>query len=118
MRNIPDTLLIAVDDTFTADIQCWWNELTTAQQNDFLEIAHFEPETIAAPFDSNVEESETNEWFEYIVNQDLRFYFDRSDPPENPGQHQLVYPIIRPISCAADVKVVSHLLYSPRRNQP
>ena len=109
-QSIPESLMIAVDKRHHKDVQEWWARLTDKRRADFLEIAALSPEQISTPLPSNDDESnqdETNEWYEYIVNQDVRFYFDRSDPQ---GNYNIVHPIMTPISNAADIEVVSHLL--------
>ncbi|QDU57902.1 hypothetical protein [Aeoliella mucimassa] len=106
---VPESLAIAVDDHDRAAIERWWNELTAAQQAEFLEVATYEPDRIATRVDTTVGEGADpyDEWYEYLVNQDLRFYFDRSQPI---GSYNVVFPILQPLSVAADIKVVSHLL--------
>ena len=118
-QSVPESLLVSVDQRSKHAIELWWESLTADQRSEFLQIASFAPETIARPLDLDDlgGDKEPNEWFEYVVNQDLRFYFDRSDPPENDAHHHVVYPIMVPISTAAEIEVVNHLLYSPRRER-
>ena len=113
----PESLTIAVDKRHHRTVLDWWARLTDEQRADFLEVATLSPEQIAAPLnsaDADVGDEEPDEWYEYIVNHDVRFYFDRSDPQ---GNYNIVYPIMTPISNAADIEVVSHLLTNPRRQR-
>lgn len=113
--QVPQSLLIALDECHYSTVINWWASLTENEQTAFLEVATLAPEQIAestAVEDGELEDGAVSEWYEYIVNQDVRFYFDRSNPQ---GSHQVVYPIMTPISNAADVQVLSHLLTNPRR---
>lgn len=118
--TIPNSLMIALDKRHHNCVVEWWATLTEKERAEFLEVAasspadRFQP---VSPFNSDSDfdsEEEPNEWYEYLVNQDVRFYFDRSDPQ---GNYNIVYPIISPISTAADIEVVSHLLTNPRRQR-
>ena len=100
---IPPSLAIAINESDVSAISSWWNELTIEQQLEFLALANLEPESIATHVyvdPSDKVESE-NDWYEYVVNQDMRFYFDRSHPD---GSYNIVYPILSPISASSDNK--------------
>ena len=116
-NSVPESLMVAVEKRYKADIQQWWESLTDEQRMEFMAIACLSPEKIAKPRELeavNSDDDEVNEWYEYVVNQDVRFYFDRSQAP-NPKDtgHSIVFPIIAPVSNAAEIEVVSHLLTNP-----
>ncbi|TWT73083.1 hypothetical protein [Allorhodopirellula solitaria] len=114
-QSLPESLVISLDNQHNDAVVEWWRTLTNEERGEFLDIAALTPSKIADPVPaecSEVDDGTPNEWYEYIINQDARFYFDRSDPQ---GNYNLVYPIVTPISNAADIEVVSHLLTNPRR---
>lgn len=116
-QALPESLVISLDKRHSDSVVEWWEGLTDEERREFLEIAALTPSRIASPVAAECSEADDetpNEWYEYIINQDVRFYFDRSDPQ---GNYNIVYPIMTPISIAADVEVVSHLLTNPRRRK-
>lgn len=120
-QSIPESLTIAVEKRHHRKVIDWWSRLTDGDRADFLTVASLSPEQIAtqpqavdADADTDAGDDEPSEWYEYIVNQDVRFYFDRSDPQ---GNYNIVSPILTPISNVADIEVVSHLLTNPRRQR-
>ncbi|MBD3674152.1 MAG: hypothetical protein HUJ26_11575 [Planctomycetaceae bacterium] len=116
---VPDSLLVALEERHVPAVLDWWNGLTESQQREFVVDARNEPDGIATQtnIESSAEEDDPNEWYEYVVNQEMRFYFDRSRPYSS---YNIVEPILAPISAAADIKIVSHLLTvgeNPDRNR-
>jgi len=113
----PPSLMVAVEKQHHAAVHEWWRGLSDGEQAEFLEVLAANPEQICTPItpeDLEMDEApdDWGEWYEYIVNQDARFYYDRSNPT---GTYNIVYPIISPISNAADIEVVNHLLFNPKR---
>lgn len=106
---VPDSLVVALDERHVPAVIDWWNRLTADQQREFLDDATHEADHIATQAHTEflADDDDPNEWYEYVVNQDMRFYFDRSRPV---GNYNIVYPICTPISASADIKIVSHLL--------
>ena len=115
--EVPESLLVALDKRYQDEVRNWWEALSESQQIDFLSVARDSPNRIASPLDMDElnDDERANDWYEYVVNQDARFYYDRSQPPDPGTLHHIVYPIIAPVSNAADVQVVSYLLTTPRR---
>lgn len=113
-QPVPESLLIALDKRHQDAVLDWWTQLSNEERNEFLEVAALAPEQISALISDNsdIDDEEPNEWYEYIVNQDVRFYFDRSNPQ---GNYNIVSPIMTPIGNAAEIEVVSHLLTTPSR---
>jgi hypothetical protein len=106
--DVPESLLIEVESRHHEAVRAWWHALSDDQRAAFSAAAFMESEEIFNCIPTEDEpDFEANEWYEYLVNQDLRFYFDRAHPQ---GNYNVVYPIIAPISSASDVAVVSHLL--------
>lgn len=115
----PAALMVALEKQHHAAVHEWWRSLSDDTQAEFLEVLAANPEHLCTPVTpEDLEFDETpddwGEWYEYIVNQDARFYYDRSNPI---GTYNIVYPIISPISNAADIEVVNHLLSNPKRSQ-
>lgn len=115
---VPVSLVVTLEERHVPAVIEWWNGLTENQQREFVDEAKNEPDEIATQTntESSEDDDEPNEWYEYIVNQEMRFYFDRSRPYSN---YNIVEPILAPISTSADIKIVSHLLTvgeNPDRN--
>lgn len=115
---VPDSLVVALEERHLPAVIEWWNGLTETQQREFVDEAKNEPDEIATQTNTEPsdEDDDPNEWYEYIVNQEMRFYFDRSRPYSH---YNIVEPILAPISTSADIKIVSHLLTvgeNPDRN--
>jgi hypothetical protein len=108
-RDVPESLMIAVEPGHREAVRSWWHALSDEQRAEFVAVASMTPEEISSPVvpEDEQEVEDANEWYEYLVNQDVRFYFDRSNPQ---GTYNVVDPIIAPISSASDASVISHLL--------
>jgi hypothetical protein len=111
--DIPESLMIAVESRHYEVVRDWWHDLSDDQRAEFLAIAVLRPEEISQSVAAEDESplDDVNEWYEYLVNQDVRFYFDRSNPQ---GDYNLLCPTLAPASSAADADVVRQLL--TRRN--
>jgi hypothetical protein len=107
--DVPESLMIALESRHHDAVRAWWHALSDDQRADFLTVAVLAPDEIAHAISPEEEQDieEANDWYEYLVNQDVRFYFDRSHPQ---GNYNMAYPIIAPICSASDARVVSHLL--------
>ena len=114
--ELPSCLAVACEDQHLDDVHRWWDSLQEEARAEFLATAVLAPESIGTVVSSSAtdEPSEYDEWYEYIVNQDVRFYFDRSKP-QGDGFFKIVYPTIVPISASADAFVVSQLLTRPKK---
>lgn len=108
---IPNHLIVAIEAQHLAAVTQWWNGLSSADQAQLLNDATNQPEGIASrvEMESLEEGEETNEWYEYVVNQDMRFYFDRHNG-EQTSHGFVIYPMLSAVSTAADARVVSHIL--------
>lgn len=114
---LPESLVIALEARHIAAVERWWQGLTSQQQTEFFEVAlrshSDEPNhTSLGQLDSDDDES-PDDWYEYVVNQDARFYFDRANG-EQTFHGYVVYPVISALSVAEDVEVVSHILRRPQ----
>lgn len=108
--------MIACNGEHLDEVHRWWESLTEDARAEFLSMATITPESLGTAVTSGNDEDadEHSEWYEYIVNQDVRFYYDRSNP-QGDGFFKIVYPIISPVSSSADAFVVSRLLTRPDR---
>ncbi len=110
-NSVPDFLVVAVEDRHVAAVTEWWNGLTDVQRHELLDDATNQPNNIATQTDleQSLDDEEPNEWYEYVVNQDMRFYFDRHNGCQT-SHGYIVYPMLSAISAAADANVISHVL--------
>jgi hypothetical protein len=110
-------LVIALDEKHIPAVELWWQGLTEEQRTAIFEVCiSCEPEqpNENLPDDPEADEGEPqNDWYEYVVNQDARFYFDRSIG-ERTSHGNIVYPTLSAVSAAADVAMVSHILKRTR----
>ena len=114
--ELPKSLSIALDAKHIQAVENWWNQLTDVEQRDFIETASsessvaFEPLSALGPTDDR----EPNEWYEYVVNQDVRFYVDVANGKQT-SHGWLTSFTINAIGNAADAQFVSHVLSRPDR---
>jgi hypothetical protein len=108
---LPQSLVVAVEESQVAAVVAWWNGLTETQRHELLDDATNQPDNIANQTDigCSSDHDEPNEWYEYVVNQDMRFYFDRHNGCQT-SHGFIVYPMLSAISAAADANIVSHVL--------
>jgi hypothetical protein len=112
MRDpVPNHLVVAIEEQYLAAVTDWWNSLSSADQSQLLDDATNQPKDIASrvEIESLDDRDETNEWYEYVVNQDMRFYFDRHNGEQTSHGYR-IYPMLTAVSTAADASVVSHIL--------
>jgi hypothetical protein len=112
--DLPESLSIALDAKHLQSIEAWWNQLTDVEQRDFIGTASTEPELVFEPLPATAEsdDGEPNEWYEYVVNQDVRFYLDVANG-EQTSHGWLTKFTMTPIGLSADAQIVSHILSRP-----
>lgn len=112
--DVPDSLRIVCDSRHGEAIEEWWQSLSDEDRSEFLAIANLPSESLGNQVDQGNEEEEmndgTDDWYEYIVNHDVRFYLDRSDPQ---GNYNLVDSVIAPLDAASDAFELRHLHRNP-----
>ena len=107
---VPQSLLVAIEARHVTEVTRWWDGLTAEEQHELLDDAANQPSQIATQTDfEELEAEEPNAWYAYIVNQEMRFYFDRPNGCQT-SHGYIVYPMLTAISAAADANVVSYLL--------
>ncbi len=112
IASIPQSLLIAVSEKQIAAIDDWWNGLTASQREEFVDAAVNKPVAELESLSVHATEEHAipqNDWYEYVVNQDARFYFDRSNGVQTSHGFK-ISSTIATLSIATDVKLVSHIL--------
>ena len=114
--SIPESLVVAIDDRDVDAVTQWWEDLSDEQRQSLLDDAMHRPDTIAtqAVLPDASDDEQVDEWYEYVVNQDMRFYFDCHNGQQT-SHGYLVHPFLAAISAAADTRVVSHILTRKRR---
>ena len=108
---LPDSLVVAIDERHLAAVAEWWNDLTDDQRHELLDDATNRPESIAnqTDLDQAFDDDVSNEWYEYVVNHEMRFYFDMHNGCQT-SHGYMVSPMLSAISASADAKIVSHIL--------
>lgn len=113
--NLPESLAIALDARHLQQVESWWNQLDESERLEFINLASTEPNAIFEPLNSTEQEdAETNDWFEYVVNRDARFYFDAVNGQQT-SHGWLSNFTMMPIGLAADAHVISHVLSRPQK---
>lgn len=115
--KIPQSLTIALNEQHLEVVKNWWASLSDADQNDFVATAVENPLDIFEPLSAAFPPAETepNDWFEYIVNQDVRFYLDIKNGAQT-SHGWLTNFTISPIPLGTNGKVISHVLSRPKKN--
>ena len=116
-KPLPDSLIVAMDADQVPVVELWWSNLSSDQQRDVFDLLSHEANCgIVDEIEPNEGESKAespDDWCEYVVNQDARFYFDCSNGVQS-SHGYLVSGMISAVSAAADAEYVSHILTRKR----
>ena len=113
--DLPESLTIALDARHLNQVDAWWSQLTESERLDFLSLANSASQATFESMESTTQDDdETNDWFEYVVNQDVRFYFDTANGQQTSHGWMSNFTMT-PIGLAADAQVISHVLSRPKR---
>lgn len=116
-KPLPDSLIVAIDPEQVPVVARWWSDLSSDQQRDVFELLSREANSGVVDETEPHQDERTSEspddWYEYVVNQDARFYFDCANGVQT-SHGYLVSGMISAVSAAADAEYVSHILTRKR----
>ena len=113
-QSLPESLVISLDKRHNDSVVEWWETLTDGERGEFLDVAALTPSKIADPVPIECSEIDDGKHRTNGTSTSLiKMYASTSIDLTRRANYNLVYPIMTPISNAADIEVVSHLLTNP-----